>query len=160
MSKICVQGWPLLRAGDEEGVGTGSGRFGGGQWPLSGEIRQGHWWRASMGRAWGASQGFWECRVNAGSCCVIINTLKVMLPKAGCVTVFPAPATFAHQAQVLGRIVSRGREKTVFAGGTWGLKPRKTRMGPWRGWGTWGRCRSPARPSSEVEVAASGHMSR
>lgn len=32
VSEICVQGWPLLRAGGEEGVGTGAGacRFGGG----------------------------------------------------------------------------------------------------------------------------------
>lgn len=74
-------------------------------------------------------------------------------------TFFPAPATFAHQAQVLGRIVSQ-REETVFAGGTWGLRPGKEENGPMAGWGTWGSCRSPVRPSSEMEVAAGRHMSQ
>ena len=42
MSKICAQGWPLLRAGGEEGVGTGAGA-------CRLEVRQ----VCSMASAWG-----------------------------------------------------------------------------------------------------------
>ena len=54
---------------------------------------------------------------------------------------------------MLGRVGSWGREETIFAGGTWHLKPGKEENGPMVEWGTWGSCRSPARPSSEMEVA-------
>lgn len=107
-----------------------------------------------MGRAWGASQGdFWVCSVNAGSWCV------VTLPKAGCVTCFPTPAAFAHQAQVLESVVSRGGRRPCLHRG---LGPQAGERGERAhgGVGHLGRCRSPVRPSSEVEVAAGGHMSR
>ena len=137
VSKICVQGWPLLRAGGEEGVCTGAGvcRFGGGPWgrcvpwPLPGETRSGHWWSAGMGRAWGASQGdFWACSVNAGSWCV------VTLPKAGfVVTCFPTPAAFAYQARVLESVVSRGGRRPCLHWGLGASSRGKRRTGPRRG---------------------------
>lgn len=81
-----------------------------------------------MGRAWGASQGdFWVCSVNPGSWCV------VTLPKAGCVTCFPTPAAFAHQARVLESVVSRGGRRPCLHRGLGSSSWGKRRTGPRRG---------------------------
>ena len=106
-----------------------------------------------MGRAWGASQGdFWACSVNAGSWCVLT------LPKAGFVTCFPTPAAFAYQARVLESVVSRGGRRPVCIGDL-GPQARERGEPAHGGVGHLGRCRSPARLSSEVEVAAGRHVS-
>lgn len=69
------------------------------------------------------------------------------------------PSSICTPGAGAGKRRELGREETVFAAGLGASSRERGERAP-GGVGHLGRCRSPAGPSSEAEVAAGGHVSR